>query len=496
MSLGIAPVHLPFFTDSYKIGHWKQYPSDTEKIYSYFEARDGAMFPHTMFFGLQALLRTYLTGQVVTKENVRIARERAEMHFGRDDLFNYDGWMHIVNNHGGYLPVEIKAVLEGTVVPNRNVLMTIENTDERVPWLTNWLETFLVQVWYPCTVATLSMEVKKIILKYLEATGDPSLVNFKLHDFGYRGSTSIESAGIGGMAHLVNFLGTDTLRGVEYAREFYGESMAGFSIPASEHSTITAWGKEFEGAAFKNMLEKHPTGLVACVSDSYDIYNAIRNLWGHKLKKMVMEREGCLVIRPDSGDPKTVVRECCDLIWEAFGGTVNAKGYKVFNEHVRLIQGDGIGWYKEEYPEHVMGKLAGPPTYRHTVEDILEEMMSAGYSADNIAFGSGGGLLQQMDRDTQKVAFKCSAMKRLGQWHDVWKDPVTSHGKRSKKGKLKLVRIADVGGWASPQQEDLLFEGYPDLLQTVYRDGTLRVHQTFGEVRERAADGVRLLALT
>src|SRR5712671_5665376 len=260
-------------TDSYKFTHWKQYPPGTEYVYSYLESR-GGMFPQTLFFGLQYYLLKYLCGSVVNEEDVIEARQFVDRHIG-PGMFNFEGWMHIVRNLGGKLPVMIKAVPEGSSVSVQNVLMTIENTDPHCFWLTNYLETLLLKVWYPITVATLSHAIRKVILEKLHRSGDPSLIDFKLHDFGYRGVSSEETAAIGGAAHLINFRGTDTVAGIVLLQDYYGaKTMPGFSIPASEHSTITAWGKEHELDAYRNMLQAYPTGLVACVSDSYNVYNA------------------------------------------------------------------------------------------------------------------------------------------------------------------------------------------------------------------------------
>jgi len=267
-------------TDSYKYSHYKQYPPGTTKVYSYFESRGGD-FDETLFFGLQYIIKKYMTTPI-TQIDIIEAREIIDAHMG-PDLFNLEGWQHILEEHDGYLPLEIKAVPEGTLVPFRNVLMTVENTDPECYWLTNFMESLLVQVWYPMTVATLSHEMKKIILGSLRRSGDPSLIDFKLQDFGFRGVSSVESAAIGGLAHLVNFKGTDTIQALIAARDYYDEPMAGFSIPAAEHSTIISWGRDNEAEAFKNMLQQFPSGLVAVVSDSYDIMDACNFLWGKLL---------------------------------------------------------------------------------------------------------------------------------------------------------------------------------------------------------------------
>ena len=328
-------------TDSYKVTHYRPYPPATQTVYSYVESRGGD-FGELVFFGLQYYLKKYLAGRVITQEKIDFADAFLARHFGNANLFNSAGWRHILERHEGRLPVSICAVPEGTVVPVHNVLMTIENTDPECFWLTNYLETLLVQVWYGSTVATQSRSMKQTLLRYLRETGDPELVDFKLHDFGFRGSTSVESAGMGGAAHLVNFKGTDTVAGLIVAHDYYGETMAGFSIPAAEHSTITAWGREHEVDAMRNMLRQFPNGLVAVVSDSYDIFRACSEFWGNILKDTVLQREGTVVIRPDSGDPPTIVVRVLELLGQAFGTTTNDKGYQVLDPHVRIIQGDGI----------------------------------------------------------------------------------------------------------------------------------------------------------
>ena len=196
-----------------QISHHRQYPVGTTTVYSYFESR-GGKFPKTVFFGLQYILKRWLVGPVVDARMVREAKAFYHAHFGGQDIFHADGWTHIVEKHGGYLPLRIKAVPEGTVVPTRNVLFTVENTDPDCAWLTNWFETLLVQAWYPITVATNSRYQKEIIADAMAATAD-SLdgLPYKLHDFGYRGASSVESAAIGATAHLVNFAGTDTIAG-------------------------------------------------------------------------------------------------------------------------------------------------------------------------------------------------------------------------------------------------------------------------------------------
>lgn len=448
--------NIMLLTDSYKLSHYKQYPPQTTNIYSYFESR-GGMFNAVTFFGLQYQLKNYLSGVVVTEEKINEAEALYAKHFGTTELFYREGWEYILHTHGGKLPVRIKAVAEGTVVPTHNVMMTVENTDPACFWLTNFLETLLVQVWYGCTVATQSREIKKLIARYLEETGDPALVDFKLHDFGFRGVSSVESASIGGAAHLINFKGTDTIAGLSFIQDYYNtKDVFGFSIPAAEHSTITSWGKENEAKAYSNMLTQYSKGLVAVVSDSYDIYNACDKLWGSELKEQILNREGTLVVRPDSGEPKDVVLKVIEILGERLGHTSNAKGYKVLDQHIRVIQGDGVNY--------------------DSIGEILDNLKAHGWSADNIAFGMGGALLQKLDRDTQKFAFKCSCATVQGLDRDVFKDPVTDSGKRSKRGRLKLVK--DATGYKTIALTDV----GEDLLQTVFENGELKREYTFEEV--------------
>jgi nicotinamide phosphoribosyltransferase len=393
-------------TDSYKFTHWKQYPPGTEFVYSYLESR-GGMFGQVVFFGLQYYLQRYLSGVVVTEEDVREARRFVDQHLG-PGMFNYEGWMHIVRRHGGKLPVMIKAVAEGNVVDVSNVLLTIENTDPACYWLPNYLETLLLKVWYPITVGTLSRAIRRVILSALDRSGDPSLIDFKLHDFGYRGVSSEETAGIGAAAHLINFKGTDTVAGIRVLQQYYGsQEMEGFSVPAAEHSTITSWGRENEAEAYRNMLTQFPTGIVAVVSDSYNVYSASEKLWGELLRDQVLAREGTLVVRPDSGIPRETVLKVLQILGDKLGYEMNAKGYRVLNPKVRVIQGDGVNFW--------------------TIQDMLMAVNRAGWSADNISFGMGGALLQQLNRDTQKFAFKTSNVTVNGNDREVFKDPVEGH---------------------------------------------------------------------
>ncbi|WOO86816.1 nicotinate phosphoribosyltransferase [Mollicutes bacterium LVI A0039] len=462
-------------SDSYKYSQWLQYPQNVTKMFSYFESRGGESGKYSpnyvQFFGLQYYLKKYLSIRV-TEEMVLEAEAVITAH---GLPFNKAGWMRVVTVHQGKLPLKIKAVAEGKVVTRRNVMMTIESLDPELFWLVGWAETLLMKIWYPSTVATLGYYTKSIISSFMDKTADTNdKVPFMLHDFGYRGVTSEEQAGIGGMAHLVNFMGTDTIASLVYARRYYGANMPGFSIPASEHSTMTAWGKGSanERNAFINMIDKfgNTSDIYACVSDSWDFYGAITT-W-IELKDQVIAAGGQLVIRPDSGDALTNVMYALRKLSaaDAYGYTLNSKGYKVLN-NVAIIQGDGVSV--------------------DLIYDILSAMEAEKFSAQNIAFGMGGALLQgnsesSINRDTHKFAIKCSAIEIDGATRLVFKDPITDRGKKSKKGYLDLKQID--GKYQTieydhiPSDEELA----DSQLITYFENGEVLVDFTFDQVRNNS----------
>lgn len=374
-------------TDSYKASHWLQYPPGTSHVFSYIESRGGT-HEHTLFFGLQYLLKEYFS-KTVTADDVELAAGVCAAH---GVPFHREGWMHIVGTHGGHLPLRIRAVPEDTRVPVLNVLATVENTDPQCAWLTSFVETALLG-----------------------------------------------------------------------ARVYHGEPMAGFSIPAAEHSTITSWGRDGEADAYRNMLRHFakPGSLLAVVSDSYDLDHAVNTLWGGELRQAVIDSGATVVIRPDSGDPTQVVLKTVQSLDKAYGADINAKGFRVLR-HVRVIQGDSI----------------------------LAALERHGYSADNVAFGQGGALLQIVKRDEQRFAMKASAVQIDGQWRDVFKAPATDPAKRSKGGRMTLVRKGDAFTTVridSPAHAEALQGGWIDALRTVFEDGRLLVDDRFAQIRQRAA---------
>lgn len=462
--------------DSYKYSHSPQYPANTTGLFSYIEARGTTTdIKGTQFSGIQGFVKNYLSIKL-THEDIDFAKSIIEVH---GEPFNEADWRYIVDTYKGYLPIRIRSVKEGTFVPLSNVMVTCESTDPKVAWIESFIETALLRaIWYPTTVGTNSFHCKQLIYKALVKSADnpKDEVGFKLHDFGARGVSSLESAGIGGCAHLINFLGTDTVSALVYTMGVYGGGVPGFSIPAAEHSTITSWGKDREFDAYANMVTQYakPGAIFAVVSDSYDIFNAVENIWikGGLIAK-VKEAGATIVIRPDSGDPTRVPVQIIEMLCNEYGFTMNSKGYKVLPPEVRVIQGDGI-------------------TPR-TLQTILENLLLNGYSASNVAFGMGGGLLQMVNRDTFQFAMKASAAKVDGKWIDVYKQPKTDSGKNSKRGRITLVRDCNKDEFKTMSLDDL--EGnhsvgetqYVDVMVTVYDNGPVEsAYRTFEEVRAEA----------
>lgn len=449
-------------TDSYKFTHHLQYPPGTREVSSYIEARGGA-WPAVVFFGLQAFLQAYWT-RPLTRADVDAAEALALAHIG---VFNRHGWMHIVEQHGGYLPVEIEAVPEGSVLPLQRPLLQIRNTDAAAYWLPGHLETALLRaVWYPSTVASLSFACRGILQRYLAETADTlDALPFQLHDFGARGVSSEASAALGGAAHLLNFQGTDTVSALRLLQRHYHEPLAGYSIPASEHSTMTSWGRAGESAAYAQMLDRFaaPGRVLAIVADSYDLWNAIDQHFGAELKARIVESGGRLVIRPDSGDPVAVLPRVIEQLMQRFGHRLNGRGYRVLPDCIRVIYGDGITL--ESLPR------------------VLEALKQQGLSSENAAFGMGGGLLQKLDRDTLKWAMKACEVVVGEERREICKQPATDPGKGSRAGRQALV--AGATAWQAVRAAELGTR--ENLLRPVWRDGRLLIDEPFSRLRARVA---------
>ncbi len=463
-------------TDSYKLSHFLQYPPNTTNVSSYIEARKGGNFPYVLFFGLQAFIKEYLLTPI-NEGDIMEAEIVAKAH---GVPFNRAGWYDIVHLHDGYLPIRIEALPEGHVYPVGIPLVQVTATDPAFFWLVSYIETALLRaVWYPSTVATYSFTVKQMLKEFLDISADDdSGLPFMLHDFGARGVSSYESSLLGGAAHLINFQGTDTLACLTFIQDTYNmEAIPAFSVPAAEHSTITSWGESHEIDAYDNMLTQFGTGgIVSIVADSYDLFNAVDNIFGATLKPQIEAMNARLVVRPDSGDPLTIVLATVEKLGNAFGYTTNSKGFKVLNPKVRVLQGDGVNL--------------------ESIEQILDVLLDAGWSAENVVFGMGGALLQGQMRDDLRFAMKCNAVEVNGVWQDVYKKPATDLTKSSKAGRQAVIYHHLSGEVLSMRLDTYVdtlaaggsehFEEGDNLLRLVYKNGVAALAETFEKIRERA----------
>lgn len=469
--------NLLLHTDAYKVSHVEQYPKGTTKIYSYLTARSDKKLPVTVFFGLQYYLKKYLTTvptQAMVNEFLSLRKEILGAEASEDVKAKLQGLVEL-----GYIPLKIKAVEEGTVLPVKNVLMTITNTHPDYYWMVGFVESLLLKVWNTTTVASYSRSLKDLCMDFARATcDDEGHLPFQVHDFGFRGCSSEETAALSGSAHLINFLGTDTIPAIKLVKDIYQGSAGpiGLSVPASEHSVMCSFGQENELAAFKNMLSLYPTGIVSIVSDTYNLWNVLTT-FVDQLKDQIIAREGKVVFRPDSGDPEKIIcgdpsapsgspqnLGCLRLLEQQFGTTKNSKGFKVLNPKVGLIYGDGM--------------------YFERFKRILSNMAEMGFASSNLVIGVGGLLLQQHSRDDQGFAIKATYAEINGESREIVKDPITDSGKKSHKGLLSLSKNSK-GDFVTKDgctwQEES--EG---LLETVFENGVLLKDISFDKVRENA----------
>lgn len=420
-------------TDSYKISHPHQFPVGATRSSYYIEARGGKS-DQIMIQGLHNVAR--ILGEGVTVEDVNRANDLFKSHFGKD-LFVYNEWMRIATEFGGKIPLNMYGVEECTLLPIKNAVAVIENTHDDYVWLPGHFEPLIMRsIWYPTTVGSISFNIKVAIAASFKETSDLEVdsdaynlvLGTRLHDFGSRGVSSEESARLGGLAHLMNFYGTDTVEGMIMAQDLYNMShsiAAGMSIPAREHSTTICYGDDGEltpdqeDEAFENSIEQFGDGIYACVMDSKDFNAAVLRVC-LKYHDRIKALGGKFVFRPDSGDMFANIKFALETLAEHFGFTVNSKGYKVLDPSVGLIQGDGLN-----NPGDVI--------------KVLDFVKNCGFSTENIAFGMGGGLLQQVNRDTHKFAMKMSAIEINGVWHKVRKSPLGAEWKTSKAGRLRTM---------------------------------------------------------
>lgn len=466
--------NFPVDTDAYKITHHLGYRRGLENLYSYGECRLGAKFSHVIPFGYQVHFWQSLVGQVVTPQLIEEAQDLSHSWFGHP-YFNTDMWKYIINKHGGMLPIRIKAVPEGTRMPINNVMFTIEVLDNKCVPVVNHCETELSHSWYPTTIASNSFEIKKDIYKRLVKTGTPEMIEYMCHDFGYRGTTCPQQAERGGMAHMINFRGSDTTRADRALRFYYG--IAGKSILqtvfATEHSVAEQFGGgEGEYDYVHNVLDKLPDGAIgSVVIDTYNALNFIDNVITRPdIKERILARNGKIVWRPDTGNPEEISNRIINSLGHNFGYTFNDKSYKILNPKIGLIWGDGMD--------------------RKTIDSLHGSLNDNKWSSDNMVVGSGGGLLQKgFDRDTNRFAIKASYGVIDGNPVNMMKNPATDKSKKSKTGMLKLHEANGKFSTLSSASETApMFNSYIDTMDTVLEMGQIVKEHTFDEIRKRADD--------
>ncbi len=472
-------------TDGYKLGHKEQYPQGTTLVYSNWTPRKSRIedIDHVVFFGLQYFVKEYLIKRF--NEDFFNQPKKTVTAEYKKYVDNYLGIDYNIANieelHDlGYLPIEIKALPEGTEVPIRVPMFTMVNTKPEFFWLTNYLETLLSSmIWQPCTSATIAKQYRKILNQYASETDERNkeFVTWQGHDFSMRGMSGTESSILSGMGHALIFSGSDTLPVAKAYETFYNadvtkELVIG-SVNATEHSVMCAGSKEDEIGTFRRLLDTYPTGILSVVSDTWDLWKVL-TVYLPVLKEEILERDGKLVIRPDSGDPVDIICGCEDenpivskgvieLLWNEFGGTINEQGYKVLNPKIGAIYGDSI-----------------------TIEratQICERLKEKGFASTNVVLGIGSFTYQYNTRDTFGFAMKATYVEVNGEGREIFKDPITDDGtKRSAKG---LIKLYHKNGRISFKDQVTREEEHKGLLTTVFRDGQLIVDQNLSQIRKR-----------
>jgi len=483
--------------DFYKIHHFRMYPDGMTKLYSNFTPRKSRIegVNDVVVFGIQHFVLEYMI-KAFNEDFFAKSWESIQEEYNRHCDVDSE---HIHDLHKlGYMPIEIKALDEGTLCPIGVPMMTITNTHPDFAWLVNYLETLIsCMLWQPITSATIAYEYKKILNKYaLETTGTTEGVQWQGHDFSMRGMSSVESAILSGMGHLLSFTGTDTIPALYQLETSYdAQGLIGASVPATEHSVMCMGTKESEIETFQRLLDLYPSGILSVVSDTWDLWKVCTD-YLPALKEEILARDGKLVIRPDSGDPVDILcgletplnkeefatyshrptkaenKGVIELLWDVFGGTINAQGYKVLDPHIGAIYGDSITLER--------------------AKEICERLKAKGFASTNIVLGIGSYTYQYNTRDTFGFAMKATygevtSLKMDGRGavesREIFKDPITDDGtKKSKKGLLSVVTngkeisVVDQCNW---EHEKV------GLLTTVFKDGKLVKETTLDEIRNR-----------
>lgn len=480
--------------DFYKVGHRVQYPKGTNRVVSNFTPRSSKHASELVkqangivFFGLQYLMKHYL--QNAWHDDFFGQPKDAVLKQYRRRMFNAignDRVDHLAALHDlGYLPIEIKALPEGTLVPIGTPCLSIHNTQDEFYWLTNYLETILSSyLWMPCTSATTARVYRKILEDACKTTGgDLAGVDYQAHDFSFRGMPGPEAAALSGAAHLLFFRGTDTIPAIDLLEEYYEtdaeEELVGCSVPATEHSVMSMGGKDIgELDTFRRLITKtYPNGIISIVSDTWDFWQVI-NTYSRLLKAEIMGREGKVVFRPDSGDPVKIIcgdpdadpgscqyRGAVEVLHSIFGGEYTTSFHQTLDPHVGLIYGDSITPAR--------------------AQEICERLRDKGFASSNVVFGVGSYTYQHVTRDTWGFAMKATYGEVDGQGRDIYKDPVTDDGvKKSHRGLLcvnKDLSVTQGVNWGDFIDLDT------NQLRPVFHEGTILEPTTLAEIRSRVA---------
>jgi nicotinamide phosphoribosyltransferase len=473
--------------DAYKLHHRQQYPTGTEVVYSTWTPRQ-SLIPNVdgvVSFGQQKLIKEFLIGEF-NNNFFSQPKEQVIANYVRimkNAFFDANPeTKHIEELHDlGYLPLSIKALPEGTLCPIRVPMMTIENTDSRFFWLTNFLETLIsCELWQSSTSATIAHQYRKLLTNYAKQTGgDLGFIDFQAHDFAMRGMSSVNSSINSGLGHLVSFAGTDTIPAILGAEEFYNanveKELVGTSVFATEHSVMSAGGSDEKQTFLRLLTEVHPKGILSVVSDTWDFWNIVGNVLP-QIKDIIMARDGKLVIRPDSGDPVKIVcgdvnsdnefakKGLIECLYDTFGGTLNASSYKLLDSHIGAIYGDSITLKR--------------------AQEICEGLKSKGFCSTNIVFGVGSFTYQFNTRDTFGFAMKATSVTINGDEKAIFKAPKTDDGtKNSKRGRVAVVKNNNQIVCLDGLTKNDSIEG--NLLVEIFKDGKLLVDESLSTIRNR-----------
>lgn len=470
-------------TDGYKTAHHIMYPKGTTLVYSNFTPRSNKYAPkgcdQLVSFGQQMMMlqiheafdKDFFSKpkQVVCQE----MKEELELYLGMPyDVSHFEALYDL-----GYLPICVKIIEEGTLVPMRVPVLTIYNTHPDFYWLTNYLETIISNLlWKPMTSATIAHTYRKVLTKWQEKTDSEKswFIDWQGHDFSMRGMDSVDAVISSGLGHLTSFMGTDSLPTIYGARKYYGaQGQVGGSVPATEHSVMCAGGKEDETETFRRLLSLYPTGILSVVSDTWDLWKVCTE---HvvTLKEEILARDGKLVIRPDSGNPVDIICGCeysipgtmpqdkgvIELLWDVFGGTINEQGYKVLDSHIGAIYGDSITIDR--------------------ADEICSRLEAKGFASTNIVLGIGSFTYQFNTRDTFGFAMKATYVEVDGLGQEIFKDPITDDGiKKSAKGLLKVnedLTLTDQVSWDEENK---------GMLQTLYYNGMFEHYTDLKTIKEK-----------